>query len=82
MHVPVTGQKYYHPRHKKVLDGYDKFINYVVVGSLKATNNFERLDVRRRMMTSEASVVVSSISHNNKNTTVLSTLFVPYLLKY
>ena len=72
--VSVTGQKYHRLRHKKILDGYDNFISYVVIGSLKATANFGRLDVRRCMMTSEASRVVSSISHNNKNTTVLSTL--------
>ena len=77
--VPGNIQKCHRPRHKKILDGYDDFNNYVVVVSLRATNNFGRLDVRRHVMTLEASRVVCRLSHNSKNTTVLSDLFVTYL---
>ena len=42
---PVTRQKYHCPRHKKILDGYDDFNTYVVVVSLRATNNFGHSDV-------------------------------------
>ena len=77
--MDLTGYKYHHPRHKKILDGYDYFSTYVIVVSLKATTNLVRLDVQRRMMTSEASRLVSRISHSNKDTTLLSILFVPYL---
>ena len=79
--VRVTGtrKKFHRPRHKKILDGYDKFNTYVIVGSLRATTNFRRSDVRHHVMTSEASRLVSRLYHNNKNRTASSTLFVPYL---
>ena len=77
--VPVTRQKYHRMRHKKILDGYDNFNTYVLVGSLRDTTKFGRSDRQRHVMTLEASRVVISISKNNKNTTVLSTLFVMYL---
>ena len=66
MRVPVTKQKFHHPRHDKILDGYDNFNTYVVLGSLRTTYNFRRLYVRCQLMTSEASRVVSNLSHNNK----------------
>ena len=46
-HMRVTGtrQKCHHPIHEKILDGYEKFSTYVVVGSLRDTTNFGRLDV-------------------------------------
>ena len=62
-----------------MLDGYDDFNTYTVVGSLGATTNLERSGILCYLMTLEASIVVSRLYHNNKNTTLLSTLFVPYL---
>ena len=79
--VPATRHKYHRPRHKIFLDGYDNFSNYLVVGSLRDTNNFGRLDVWRCMMILKAIRVVSRLSHNNNNKRVLSTLFVPYICK-
>ena len=79
--VPGTRQKCHHPSHMKILDDYDDFNNYVVVGSFRDTTNFGSLDVRRHMMTFEASREVSSFSHNNNNTTILLNLFVQYLQK-
>ena len=76
--VPGTRQKYQHPRNNNILDENDDFNTYVVVGSLRAATNFERLEVRRHVMTLEASRVVSRIYHNNENTAVLSLLF-PYI---
>ena len=64
--VPGTRQKYHSLRHKKKLDGYDDFNTYVVIGSLRATKNFGRLDIQRHVMILEASRVVSRLSHNNK----------------
>ena len=66
--VPMQGtnQKYHRPRHEKILDGYDDFNTYVVIGSLRATKNFGRLDIQRHVMILEASRVVSRLSHNNK----------------
>ena len=43
--VPMTGQKYHCPRHKKMLYGYDYFSTYAIVVSLKATTNFGRSEV-------------------------------------
>ena len=43
--VPKTRQKCHHPRHEKILDGYENFNTYVVLGSLMATNNFGRSEV-------------------------------------
>ena len=43
--VPGTRQKYHCPRYEKLLDGYEYFNTYVVVGSLRATTNFGHLDV-------------------------------------
>ena len=77
--MPGIRHKYHRPRQKKTLDGYDDFNTYVVVGSLTATNNFGRLDVQRYAITLEARRVVIRLFHNNNNTTVLSTLFIPYL---
>ena len=74
-----TSQKCQIPMHKKILDGYDDFNSYVVILSFRDTTNFERLDIQRYGMSSKASKIVSRTSHNNKNTTVLSTLFLPYL---
>ena len=79
VYVPVNRQKYHCPRHRKILDGYGKFNNYAVIGSSRDTNNSGRSDGCHHVMTSEASILVSRLSHNNNNTTVLSTPFVPYL---
>ena len=67
--VPVTRQKCHCPRYKEILDGYNDFRNYVVVGSLKATTNFGRSNVHHIFL-SEASKVVSRIHYNDKNTTL------------
>ena len=66
--VRATGtiQKCHRPRHEKILDGYDDFNTYVAVGSLRATTNSGRSDVRRHVMTLGASRVVSRLSQNNK----------------
>ena len=64
--MPGTRQKCHRPRHEKILDGYDDFNTYVVMGSLRATTIFLRLDLRRHVMTLEASILVSKLSHNNK----------------
>ena len=64
--VPGTRHKCHHPGHEKILDGYDEFNTYIIVGSLRPTIHFGRLEVRRHVMTSEYSRVVSRISHNNK----------------
>ena len=77
--VLATRHKYHRTKHKKLLDDYDDFNNYVIVGSLRATTNFGGLDVPPHVMTLEASRVVSRLSHNNNNTAVLSNIFVPYL---
>ena len=77
--VPATRQKYHRIRQDKILNGYENFSTYVVVGSLRDTTNFGRLEVWRCTMKSEVSIFVSRLSHNSNNTTVLSTLFVPYL---
>ena len=77
-----TRQKCHHPRQYKIFNGYDYFNTYVSVGSLRDTTDYGRSGVQRHVITSEASRVVSIISHNNKNTTVLSTLFNPYLREY
>ena len=74
-----TRQRYHRLRHEKILDSYDKSNTYAVVRSLRDTTNFGRLDVQRHMMTLEATIVVGRISRNNKNTAVLSNLFLPYL---
>ena len=79
--VPVTRQKYHRPRHNQVLDGYDNFNTYVVVGSLRATTNIGRLDLQCHVMNLYASKLLSRIYHNNNNKTVLQNLFVPYLCK-
>ena len=78
LHVPKTRQKYHRLSHKEILDGYDNYNTYVIVVSLRNTTNFVHLYVRRRISL-EASRVVSRISHNNNNTTVLSILFLPYI---
>ena len=75
--MPGTRHKFHSLRNEKILDGYDNFNPYIFVISLRATTNFGFLDVWRHIMTPEASRVVSRIYHHNKNTTVLSTLFVP-----
>ena len=79
MHLPGARQKYQCMRKKKRLNGYDDFNTYVVVRSLRDTIDVEHSDVQRHLMTSEVSRVVRGIYCYNKNTTVLSTLFVPYL---
>ena len=79
MRVPGNRHKYHCPRNKKIFDGYDDFNTYFVRGLSRDTNNFGRSDIRHHVMTLEASIVVIRLSKNNKNTTVLSTLFVPYL---
>ena len=71
--VSVTMQKYQHFRYKEILDGYNDFSTEVVVESLRATDYFVHLDVQH-CMTLEASKLLSRISHNNKNTTVSSTI--------
>ena len=68
-------------RNKKALDIYENFNTYIAVVSLRVTTNFVRLCVRHHVIISEASIVVSRLSQNNNNTTLLSTLFVPYLRK-
>ena len=71
-----------HPlRHEKVLDIYDNFNTYIVVVSLRVTTNFVHLCVCSYVMTSVDSIKVSMLSQNNNNTTLLLTLFVPYLRK-
>ena len=40
--VPGTRHKYHRPRRKKILDDYGDFNNYVVVGSLRDTNDLRR----------------------------------------
>ena len=64
--MPGNIQKCHRPRHEKILDGYENFNTYVVVGSLRDTNDFGSLNVRRYVTTLEASRVVSRLSHNNK----------------
>ena len=71
--VSVTIQKYHHFRYKEILDGYNKFSTYVVVGSLRDTTYFGHLDVQY-CMTLEASKSLSRISHNNNNTAVSPTI--------
>ena len=78
--LPVTRQKCHLPRYKEILDGYDDFRTYVIVGSLKCATYFGRLDAWR-CITSEASRVVCRIYNNNNNTPISSTFFVPYLRK-
>ena len=68
--MPVTRQKYHCPRYKEIMDGYNTFITYFIVGYLRATTNAVYLDVRN-CMTTEASKVLIRISQNNKNTTLL-----------
>ena len=79
MRLAGVRQKYHRLKHEKILDGYDDFNTYVVSRSLRETIDFGHLDVQRHLMTSEVRRVVRGVSCNNKNTTVLSTLFVPYL---
>ena len=50
----------------EILDGNDDFNNYVVVGYLRATNNFGCLGVQCHVMTSYDNRVVSRLYHNNK----------------
>ena len=64
--VPMTRHKCHHLRHEKILNGYDDFNTYFVVGSLRARTNFGCLDIWRHVVTLEASKVVSRLSHNNK----------------
>ena len=47
MQVRVSGTRHKHhrPRHEKILDVYDNFNTYFVVGLLRATTNFGCLDV-------------------------------------
>ena len=66
MRVSGIRQKCHCPRHEKILDGYDDFNTYVVVGSLRATTNFGRSDVQCHVITLEASRVLSRLSQNNK----------------
>ena len=80
--VPGNRYKYHRLRHNKILDSYDDFNNYVVIGSSRATMNFGCSDVQHHVMTSKYSIVISRIYHNNKNTIVLSTLFVSYLSEF
>ena len=43
--VPVTRQKCNCPRYKEILDGYDDFSTYAIVGSLRDTTTFGCLDI-------------------------------------
>ena len=79
--VPGTRHKYHHLMYKKILDGYDNFNTYVVIGCFRATTDFGCPGIQCHVMTLEDSIVVSKISHNNKSITVLSTLFVLHLSK-
>ena len=79
MRLTGVRQKYHRLKHEKILDGYDDFNTYVVPRSLRETIDFGHSDVQHHLMTSEVRRVVRGVSWNNKNTTVLSTLFVPYL---
>ena len=76
--VPATREKFHCLMYKEILVGYDDFITYFVVESLRATTNFGCLGVLR-CMTLKYIRVVGRLYHSNNNTTVLSTLFVPYL---
>ena len=58
--------------YKETLDGYDDFKTYFFVGYLRDITNFGHSDVQSRI-TSRASILLSRISHSNKNTTVSST---------
>ena len=66
MHVPGTRYKRHLTRHEKILDEYEKFNTYVIVKSLGGNTTFGRSDVRGRVMTLEASILVSRLYHNNK----------------
>ena len=66
VHVSGTRKKRHCLKHEKILNGYEDFNIYVVVGSLRATNNSGRLDEQHHVMTLEYGRVVSSIFHNNK----------------
>ena len=66
MRVPGTRHECHPPRHDKILDSYEIFNTYAVVGSLRANTNFGRSDVQRHVITSEASRLVGIIHHNNK----------------
>ena len=52
---------------KILLGGYDDFNTYAAVGTFRATTSFRYSDVQRRVITSEASRVVSRLSCNNKS---------------
>ena len=69
--VPDNRQKLHCLRREKILDVYENFNTYVVVGLLRDTTNFVRLDVRRHVMNLEASRLVSRLFHNNIYTAVL-----------
>ena len=79
VHVPETRQKCHCQRQNKILYYYDEFSTYVVIGSLRSATNFKYPYVQRRVITCEASRVLSRIYFNNNKTTVLSTLFIPYV---
>ena len=64
--VPDTREKCNCLRHAEILDGYDEFNTYAVVGSLMDTTNLGRLDVQRHVTTLEDSREVSRLSSNNK----------------
>ena len=79
MRVIDNRQKCHSMRHEKILNVYDDFNTYVMVLSLRCANNFRHLDIQHHVVTLEAIIVVSRLSHNNNTTTVLSNLFIPYL---
>ena len=56
-------------KYKKILDGYDDFRTYVIVGYMRDTTNFGDLDVLHHIIL-VSSRVISRISYNNTNTTV------------
>ena len=59
--VPGTRHKCHRSRHEKILDGYEKFSTYIIVGSFRASINFGRSYVRCHVMTSGYSRVGSRI---------------------
>ena len=66
--------------YKEIMDGYNIFRTYIVIVSLSDTANLGQLYIGLCMILG-AILVVTLLSQNNKNTTVLSTFLVPYIRK-
>ena len=65
-------------RYKEILDDYDDFRTYSIIGSLRATDIFGCSDICRCMILVDSRVIIV-LSHNNNNTRALSIFLVPYL---